>query len=87
MSPDLFRSAASYVDRIVKGAGPAELPVQRPTKFELIINLKTANALSLQIPQSLLLLAKIEGNTLSPTLATLDQIAHVLGVPATELPE
>jgi putative ABC transport system substrate-binding protein len=54
---DLFRSAPGYVDRILKGAGPAELPVQRPTKFEFIINLKTANVLSLQIPQSLLLRA------------------------------
>jgi putative tryptophan/tyrosine transport system substrate-binding protein len=54
---DLFRSAAGYVDRILKGVKPADLPVQRPTRFEFIVNLKTAKALSLQIPQSLLLRA------------------------------
>ena len=54
---DLFRSAAGYVDRILKGAKPADLSVQRPATFEFIINMKTANALSLQIPQSLLLRA------------------------------
>jgi putative ABC transport system substrate-binding protein len=49
-----FRQAASYVDRILKGAAPAELPVQEPTKFTLIVNLKTAKALGLTIPQSLI---------------------------------
>jgi putative ABC transport system substrate-binding protein len=53
--PDLFRRAATYIDEILKGADPAEMPIQLATDFELVVNLATAEALGIEIPRSILL--------------------------------
>ena len=55
--PDLFRRAGDYADKVLRGAKPADLPVEQPTKFDLVINLTTAKALHLKIPESFLLRA------------------------------
>lgn len=55
--PDLFRRSANYIDKIVKGARPGDLPIEQPTKFELVVNLHTGKALRMSIPESVLVRA------------------------------
>jgi ABC-type uncharacterized transport system substrate-binding protein len=69
---DIFRRAADYTDRILKGANPAELSAQAPNKFELVTNLKTANALGLDVPPALLATADEVGRVVIDSMSAFD---------------